>query len=48
VEKIMLTFLFVKGIKREVTVATCRCCQLVHCYVQSLPSEPDHNSNVRG
>jgi hypothetical protein len=40
----VFTFLFVKGIKREITVATGLCYQLVRCYIQSLLSSPDHNS----
>jgi hypothetical protein len=54
VEKILLTVSFVKGSKREmchinfqinITVAMGRCRQPAHCYVQSLPSGLDHNSN---
>jgi hypothetical protein len=41
VENILLTFLFVKGIKREITVATGRCRQLSRCYVQSMSSGHD-------
>jgi hypothetical protein len=47
--------LFVKGSKREapyfhtnITVAMRRCHHLAHCYVKSLPSGPDHNSNGHG
>jgi hypothetical protein len=38
VEKVLLKFLFVKRIKREITVAMGRCRQLTHCYILSLPS----------